>query len=360
MKETIKNRCEFMVLVEGELVSINSDADTNTPRQDPETMLGYVTDVAIKRRSRDYVEDAYGNEPGYEIMYRNGASLNKIIAESVFEANGISGTDELPKIKKNNKLVPLNKKVEESKQIILDRFWDVRTFGAVLSTGLNAGQVTGPVQIGIARSVDPIQIEEITIDRICYTTSDGNNSLKTLEDYKKEEESRPSSEKRTFGTKSFMMYGLYVIKGTISASLAEKTGFTEKDMERFFESLIRGYEHSISASKQGARIVSPVIIFKHVGTQPAENVEQNLKEAKLGCVPAHKLFNLVKIAKKDGVETPRSFDDYNVSMEFSRVPKGVEIGLKFNPFEPVYYGEDYKPHLAGNGWMDVDGDVVKA
>ena len=345
MNNTIKNRYEFMLLLEAEMCNPNGDPDAgNLPRQDQESELGYITDVAIKRRCRNYIDDAYGNEPGNAIMYRNGTSINKIIAQACFQANDIS--------KIEGKFT--NTKVDETKSILLQQYWDIRTFGGVLSTGLNAGQVKGAVQIGISRSIDPIHIEDITVTRMCYT--DGKD-FKTLEEYDKEEQSRSDDKKRTMGNKSFITYGLYLVKGTVSAMLAEKTGFTEDDLNKLFEALFQMYEHDISSSKQGMHVIAPIIIFKHTGTQDKANTEQKEKEAKLGCCPAQRLYKTLSVKKKDFVEHPLSLQDYDISLDTTKIPNGVELGLKLNPFEPVFYGNDALSHAALNG-MEMNNGII--
>lgn len=230
---------------------------------------------------------------------------------------------------KKNSQSPLRiKKVPESAAAFCKRFWDVRTFGGVLSTGRNAGQITGPVQLGMAESVDPIHIEDLTITRMCYT--DGND-FSTIEDYEREEAEHDEQTKRTMGEKKVVSYGLYVVQGTISPSLAIRTGFSEDDLNKLFEALLQMYEFDNSASKQGMRAASPLIIFKHIGTHP-ENPEQNEKEALLGCMPAHKLYNMLRITKKEGVEYPRKLEDYDIAMQIPETMRGINIGVKENPF----------------------------
>lgn len=212
--------------------------------QDLETEIGIITDVAFKRRIRNYIDVAYAGEDGMDILMRNGVSINKEIAKIVLEVNGEEKFAEPFK----------NKKVPESAAAFCKRFWDVRTFGGVLSTGRNAGQITGPVQLGMAESVDPIHIEDMTITRMCYT--DGND-FSTIEDYEREEAEHDEQTKRTMGEKKVVSYGLYVVQGTISPSLAIRTGFSEDDLNKLFEALLQMYEFDNSASKQGMRAASP-------------------------------------------------------------------------------------------------------
>lgn len=191
MSQVVANRYEFMVLVEAKMCNPNGDPDMgNLPRQDNDTGHGYITDVAFKRRIRNYVDDGYQGIASKEILMRSGTSINKKIAESVLKVNNLQ---EVPK-----KFT--NKKVAETTIDMMERYWDVRTFGAVLSTGLNAGQVRGAVQIGMALSVDPIELEDITITRMVY--ADGKD-FSTLDEYEKEENERPDDKKRTMGTKKY-------------------------------------------------------------------------------------------------------------------------------------------------------------
>lgn len=325
----LENRYEFMFLVEAAGCNPNGDPDMgNLPRQDEDTGLGYITDVALKRRIRDYIDDAYGTEEHMQILMQKGTSLSEKIAEGVLETNGI---DKFPSNFVNNK-------VAETEAYMEDRYWDVRTFGGVLSTGRNAGQVRGAVQIaGSNFSIDPIQPKSITITRMCYI----DKEYSTLEEYKQAVQKHPDNEKRTMGTKQFIPYGLYLVRGSVSACIAQKTGFTTDDFDKLLEAITQMYNHGISSSKEGMSVVGPVIIFKHIGTQAPENEEQNKKEGMLGCAPAHKLFSLLDIRKKDGVLTPRQYKDYDVALNVSEIPTGVCVGFKSMPFEPVeWYDAD--------------------
>ena len=324
MSNILANRYEFMFLVEANGCNPNGDPDMgNLPRQDEDTELGYITDVALKRRIRNYIQDAYGKDTNMQILMQKGTSINEKIAESVLAVNKITAFPEKFE----------NPKVSEAEDYMTSRYWDVRTFGGVLSTGRNAGQVRGAVQLtGSNFSIDPIQPKSITITRMCYTTG-GDHS--TLDEYKAADQKLSDDSKRTMGTKQFVPYGLYLVRGSVSACLAKKNGFTEEDLDKLFEAIIQMYNHDISSSKQGMSVVGPLIIFKHVGTQAQENREQNEKEAMLGCAPAHKLFELLTVKKKENILFPRKYDDYDVSLNVSSVPNGVRVGFKSYPFEPV-------------------------
>ena len=320
----IKNRYEFMVLVEAVMCNPNGDPDMgNLPRQDMETALGIITDVAIKRRIRNYVQDA---EKGLDILMQSGKNLNRDIAEAVMAATG----------KETLKGVKKGEKSEQSQNWLCKKYWDVRTFGGVMATGRNAGQIKGAVQVGMATSVDPITVEDMNITRMCITEQDFD-TLKEFDDYSSKID---EDKKRTMGNKKVVPYGLYVVKGSISASLAEKNGFTEEDLEMLWESILQMYNHDVSSSKTGMSVVSPLIIFKHVGTQHKNNADDKLREAKLGCAPAHLLYNLLSIKKKENIEYPRKYEDYDVSFRAEGVPDGVEVGFKYLPFSEIEWSTD--------------------
>ena len=189
----------------------------------------------------------------------------------------------------------------------------------------------------------------MTITRMCYT--DGND-FSTIEDYEREEAEHDEQTKRTMGEKKVVSYGLYVVQGTISPSLAIRTGFSEDDLNKLFEALLQMYEFDNSASKQGMRAASPLIIFKHIGTHP-ENPEQNEKEALLGCMPAHKLYNMLRITKKEGVEYPRKLEDYDITMQIPETMRGIDIGVKENPFGDIIWRnestDEFSQTLENNG-----------
>lgn len=316
MTNTITNRYEFIYLFDCENGNPNGDPDAgNTPRLDPEDMHGLVSDVALKRRVRNYVQMAKGNIMPNAIFVEHATNLNKPIALSHEKANG--GYDANKK--------PNKDKVEKARHWMCENFYDVRTFGAVMSTGPNAGQVRGPVQFAFARSLDPILPLELSITRMAVAKPEGDKILKSSEEYAKWEADAPEAELRTMGRKSIIPYGLYLAKGFISAHLAEQTGFTEDDLSLLWESLLRMYEHDRSASKGVMSVIEPVFIFKHIGTDSDAN--QRAQQAKLGCAPAHKLFDLVEVKKRNEAKTPRSFSDYKLIFNSSSLPKGVQVGF---------------------------------
>ena len=302
----------------------NGDPDMgNTPRVDPETFIGFVTDVATKRRIRNYVLISHGDEPGMNMLIQQSTNINRHIAEARREA-GVEGAKG-------------KEAVYAARGKACQLFYDVRTFGAVMSTGPNAGQVRGPVQIAFGKSLDPILPMDISITRMAVADKAGGDkdNSATVEDYLKLENETPEDKLRTMGRKQLIPFGLYEIRGFISANLAAETGFDDNDLGILFEAIMNMYEHDRSASKGEMEVVSPLIIFRHVGTDSDE--KQRAKQAKLGCAPAHRLFDLVKVEKKPEVRFPRSYRDYNASVALDRLPRGVDIGFKPDAFSDIVW-----------------------
>lgn len=282
---TLSNRYEFVLLYDVENGNPNGDPDAgNMPRIDPETGYGIVTDVCLKRKIRNYVEMVKGDAAGYRIYIKEGTPLNRNNAEA-YVAVGLQPGQKAD-----------IKDVNKARAWICANFFDVRTFGAVMSTGDNCGQVRGPVQLNFSRSIDPIVQQEVTITRQAVTRED---------DLEKE---------RTMGRKHIVPYGLYRVEGYISAKLANDptkgTGFSEEDLNLFWEALINMFEHDRSAAR-GKMATRKLFVFKH--------------ESDLGNAPAHKLFELVKVSKKEGANPPRSFSDYEVTVDKANIPQGVEL-----------------------------------
>ena len=299
MREVIKNRYEFVVLFDVENGNPNGDPDAgNMPRIDPESGLGLVTDVCLKRKIRNYIETVKEDEEGFKIYIKDNVPLNRSDREAC-ESLGIKETDDkkvtesLKKLKKSD--TDADVKIRD---YMCQNFYDIRTFGAVMTTfvkvALNCGQVRGPVQIGFARSVDPIIPQEVTITRVAITTE-------------KDAESKSTE----MGRKSIVPYGLYRVEGYVSANLARKvTGFTEEDLDLLWEAIINMFEHDHSAAR-GNMAVRELIVFKH--------------SKELGDCPAYKLFDSVDVRKKDEVEYPRSYQDYIVEVHEERIPDSVEM-----------------------------------
>lgn len=289
MSEVIKNKYDFVVLFDVENGNPNGDPDAgNMPRIDAENGFGLVTDVCLKRKIRNYVETVKEDEQGYQIYIKENISLNSSDAKA-FEYLKVDEKN----IKALKKTDPeLDKKVRD---FMCQNFFDIRTFGAVMTTfvkaNLNCGQVRGPVQLGFAKSIDPILPQEITITRVAITTEN--------------DAERKGTE---MGRKYIVPYGLYRVEGHISANLARKvTGFSEDDLELLWQAILNMFENDHSAAR-GKMSVRKLIIFKH--------------DNELGCAPAYKLFETVNVQRKPNVEIPRAFSDYEVSIS-QEMPEGV-------------------------------------
>lgn len=307
----IQNRYEFLFLFDCENGNPNGDPDAgNSPRIDPEDMHGLVSDVALKRRVRNFVQISFDNVSPNAIFIEHATNLNKPIAKAHEETGGAPAGG-------------ANRgQVNAAREWMCKTFFDVRTFGAVMSTGANAGQVRGPVQFSFARSVDPILPMDVSITRMAV--ADKAAGAKTSADYEKWENEQEEDKLRTMGRKALIPYGLYVAKGFISANLAKGTGFSDDDLKNLWEALLNMYDHDRSASK-GMMSCRGLYVFKHVGTDTDQN--QRVKQAMLGCAPAHKLLDkgaIVDIVRKSAA-SPRSFSDYEVVVHRDRLPAGVEL-----------------------------------
>jgi CRISPR-associated protein Csd2 len=327
MSISISNRYEFLFLFDCANGNPNGDPDSgNAPRMDPQDMHGLVSDVAIKRRIRNYVQVARGNQSPNAIFVEHATNLNRSIAEAHEQNGGMPPFDTSSKKWKTTK-----DKVESAKAWLCGRFFDIRAFGAVLSTGPNAGQVRGPVQIAFSKSVDSILPLDLSITRMAVADNEIRGPKIGSADFKKWEDEQPEDGLRTMGRKSLIPYGLYVGKGFISANLADPanggTGFSDDDLKLLWEAILNMYEHDRSSSK-GVMTVHPehTFVFKHVGTD--SDKEQRARQTKLGCAPAHKLFDLVE-SRIQHVEAPRSIKDYGKlpTPEDIRaeLPDGVEV-----------------------------------
>ena len=265
--ESIKNRIDFIYIFDVQDGNPNGDPDAgNLPRVDAETGQGLVTDVCIKRKIRNYVQLSRGSENGYDIFIKEKAILNNLI-DAAFDTEDV---------KSKEKDVD---KTAAARNVMCEKYYDVRTFGAVMSTGKNAGQVRGPVQITFARSIDPVITQEHSITRVAVATEKEAEKMK--------------GENHTMGRKSTVHYGLYLCKGFISASLAGQTGFSDEDLKLLWEALKNMFDSDHSAAR-GMMSARKLILFKH--------------NSELGCAPASELFDLVKITKNtDG--PVRSFSD---------------------------------------------------
>jgi len=280
------NRYDFVYLFDVKDANPNGDPDAgNLPRVDPETGHGLVTDVCLKRKVRNYVALTKGNAPPYEIYFAEKAVLNNYHLRA-YEAIG-----EKPVSKK------LPKDAEKAKAVtdfMCHNFYDIRTFGAVMSTEVNCGQVRGPVQISFARSQDPIITSEHAITRSSVTNE------------------RDLEKERTMGRKFTVPYALYRAHGFVNPFLAEQTGFGEDDLELLWESLENAFQFDQSAARPaGSMAARGLIVFDHGN--------------RLGRAPSHKLFDAVSINRKAGVEVPRAFSDYEVALDNGAISEGVEV-----------------------------------
>lgn len=279
----LNNRIDFVYLFDVQDGNPNGDPDAgNLPRVDAETGMGLVTDVCLKRKVRNYVQVAKECAAGYDIFIKEKAVLNTLI--------DASHEDESVKAKTKDA-----DKTEAARMVMCSKYYDVRTFGAVMSTGKNAGQVRGPIQLTFARSADPIAAAEHSITRMAVAT--------------KKEEEKQSGDNRTMGRKATVPYGLYVCHGFISANLAKQTGFSEDDLNLFFEALQNMFDVDRSAAR-GLMSAQKLIVFRH--------------DSVLGNAPANKLFDRVKV-KKNCTGSPRSFSDYTVTIDKDGLPANVTI-----------------------------------
>lgn len=290
----IMNRYEFVYLFDVVNGNPNGDPDAgNLPRLDPETNQGLVTDVCLKRKIRNYVQLSMERnglpEKGYDIYIKEKAILNDQHGKA-YDAAGLKPEP--------SKLPKGADKAKEITDWMCQHFFDIRTFGAVMTTKVNAGQVRGPMQLAFATSIDPVIPLEMSITRMAVTT--------------KEEAEKQSGDNRTMGRKHIIPYGLYRVHGFISAKLAERTGFSEMDLELVWKSLENMFEHDRSAAR-GEMSARNLIVFKH--------------DCAMGNAPAHKLFELVKVERVAGeAATPaRSFSDYKVIVDSASLPPGVTV-----------------------------------
>ncbi len=298
MSELIKNRYDFVLLFDVTDGNPNGDPDAgNLPRVDAETGMGLITDVCLKRKVRNFVQMTKGNQKPYDVFVKEKAILNEDI-DKAYEALSIDLTKEPADIsdgkKRNKEGHAQGKEIDKGRLYMCYNYYDIRTFGAVLTTGANAGQVRGPIQLTFARSIEPVIALEHSITRVAKTT-----------------EERAETGGSEMGRKFTIPYGLYRTHGFISAHLAEQTGFNESDLQLFFNALINMFDHDHSAAR-GMMSTRKLIVFKH-GTA-------------LGDAPAYQLFDMIKIERKDKSKPARKFEDYKVVIpELSEIPQGVEL-----------------------------------
>lgn len=280
---TLKNRIDFVYIFDVQDGNPNGDPDAgNLPRVDAETGMGLVTDVCLKRKVRNYVQVAKQLVDGYDIFIKEKAVLNTLI-DAAHEDESVKKAEE-------------KDKANAARDIMCKKYYDIRTFGALMTTGKNAGQVRGPIQMTFARSVDPITALEHSITRMAVATE--------------KEAEKQKGDNRTMGRKATVPYGLYVCHGFISANLAQQTGFSEEDLDLFFDALKNMFDVDRSAAR-GLMSAQRLIAFKH--------------DSVLGNAPANKLFDLVKVERKDTTVPARSFADYEITIDNDHLPAGVTI-----------------------------------
>ncbi|MFN3410240.1 MAG: type I-C CRISPR-associated protein Cas7/Csd2 [Limisphaerales bacterium] len=283
----MNHRYDFVYLFDCKDGNPNGDPDAaNSPRIDPQDMHGLVSDVCLKRKIRNFVLLAKNAQPPFDIFVQQGAVLN----DKILEAHQAAGNDVDGKKKTADR-----KQVQSARAEMCKRFYDVRTFGAVMSTGANAGQVRGPVQLSFSRSIDPILPLDLSITRMAVT-----------------EAKEADAPNQTMGRKNLIPYGLYRCHGFISAHLAKETGFSEADLELFWQALTQMFDHDRSASR-GTMSPQKLIVFKHATA--------------LGNAPAHKLFERVTIQRPKDAPPARDFADYKPHLTINRdgLPAGVEL-----------------------------------
>lgn len=278
--EELKNRYDFIYLFDVKDGNPNGDPDAgNMPRIDAETGEGLISDVCLKRKVRNYVTVVKGCESPYDIFIKEGSVLNDTI----------------------NKTAGETKTKEDARKAMCDHYFDVRTFGAVMTTGKkNAGQVRGPIQLTFSRSISPIVTAEHTITRMAVTDA-------------KESDANEMGTRQTMGRKYTIPYALYQVQGFVSANLAKQTGFSEEDLQLFWDALKNMFDVDHSAAR-GTMCPRKLIVFKH--------------DTQLGCAPSYQLFDLVKVTRKDPTKPARSFNDYEVDVDREQCPSGVTIDIK--------------------------------
>lgn len=303
MSKILDKRYEFVLFFEVENGNPNGDPDAgNMPRIDPETSHGLVTDVCLKRKVRNYIDLAKGGNAPYDIYVRESIILNEQHQKAYLAVNPEEGftweankRPSLGKDKSDEKKRKAQETAYDLTMFMCRNFFDIRAFGAVMSTEVNCGQVRGPIQFGFAKSVDSIVPQEVSITRVAVT---------------KEEGGKKEGKDREFGRKHIVPYALYRAEGYVSAPLAEKTEFSDDDLALFWDALLNMFEHDHSAAR-GRMASRKLIIFEH--------------ESRLGNAPAHKLFELVSTKRKDSSAPPRAFADYEIVIDKANKPDGITI-----------------------------------
>ena len=277
------NRYDFVYVFDVKDANPNGDPDAgNLPRVDPETGHGIVTDVCLKRKIRNYVATTRDGANGHRIYFSDRAVLNRLHEEAYQDA-GLEPSKKLPREAT---------KAKELTAFMCRNFFDIRTFGAVMTTGVNCGQVRGPIQLSFARSVDPIVSLEHAITRSSVTNE------------------RDLDKERTMGRKFTIPYGVYRAHGFVNPFLADQTGFSSADLELLWEALGNAFQFDQSAARPaGSLAARKLLVFEH--------------DSQLGSAPSHTLLESVAIQRRDGVEVPRAFSDYEI--DIGATPDGITL-----------------------------------
>lgn len=290
----VTRRHDFVYLFDVTDGNPNGDPDAgNLPRVDPETMQGLVTDVALKRKVRDWVDLARGDEGRFKIYVQSGGEALNALHKRAYEALGLTSTG----------AKQAKEDVDKARDWMCANFYDIRMFGAVMTTGVNAGQVRGPVQMTFARSIDPIVPLDLSITRVAVTREEDARVVVT-------EEGGVGGKQTEMGRKALVPYGLYRAHGFFNPHFAQRTGVTEEDLELFWQALVQMWDLDRSASR-GLMACRGLYVFTH--------------ESSLGNAPAHQLFERVRVSRKPGISVPRSFQDYQVEVNDADLPKGVTL-----------------------------------
>lgn len=286
-------RHDFVLIFDVQDGNPNGDPDAgNMPRVDPETMQGLVTDVAIKRKVRDWVDAMRGDEGAYKIYVQSGEALNTK-HQRAYDALDLTSTGSKQNLED----------VDKARAWMCQNFYDIRTFGAVMTTGVNCGQVRGPIQMTFARSLDPIVPMDVTITRVAVTREEDAQVVVS-------EEGETSGKQTEMGRKSIVPYGLYRAYGFYNPHFADDTGFSSEDLGLFWKALQHMWDFDRSAAR-GMMACRGLYVFSH--------------ESKLGNAPAHQLFDLIDVKRKPDANPPRKFGDYEVVVDREGLPDGVKL-----------------------------------
>jgi CRISPR-associated protein Csd2 len=296
-EKVVGNRYDFLWLIEATDTATNVDPDTGRSREDPETGQGLLSDVSVKRKLRNSMVLQMAGKPGYDLLIQEKAVINTVLESTYRELEiDLQTKKDLDGKKRKAAGKAQGSEIDQECKTLCARYYDVRTFGAVMSTGPNAGQVRGPVQIAWSRSIDPVTQMEHTITRMAVTTE--------------ADAEEQGGDNRTMGRKTTVAYGLYLGHGFISPPFAQRCNFTEADLQVFWKAFVRMFDHDHS-SMRGGMVLRRLVTFKH--------------DSALGNAPADQLFDRVKVQRVDVTKPPRSYQDYTVTVNTKDLPEGVTV-----------------------------------